>query len=349
MLKNIFEQIKSSASPLEIDGIFITVSKKNVSKDNDPNGEYDGLIAVENVFEKEGLDKPKILETDVPVKDFIDSVLDQKPAVVINLNEYLRGRNPKRVNVCAIFDLFKIAYTGNDSFAIALTLDKITSKSVMDGKGIKTPKYREFKSEDDVSADGLSFPLMVKPVNTDGSAGIDKDSIVNDEDSLKKRVGYVVEKFKDIVIVEEFIQGREISVSVIGNDQKIALDPCEIDISGTPGDLKIFGDKAKFDRTSDEYKSIKYICPAEIDESVAKKMRDDAVKAYNVFRCRDYARFDYRMKDDGDFYMLEVNANPDIDLFRIFLNKMKNGITLKMFLETMISDAIRRKNKVTDL
>jgi D-alanine-D-alanine ligase len=159
---------------------------------------------------------------------------------------------------------------------------------------------------------GLSFPLIVKPAFEDASVGIDEASVVDDTEALRARVAYVHERYGQDAVVEEYVDGREINVGVIGNSPPETLPLSEIVFSYPEGKRRVVGYRSKWVHDSFEYRNTNGVCPAPLDAGTTARIQELAVAAYRATGCRDYARVDFRLDPMGRPWILEVNANPDI-------------------------------------
>ena len=161
--------------------------------------------------------------------------------------------------------------------------------------------------------DGMSFPLIVKPANEDASVGIDDSSVVYSLPDLRKRVRFIHTEYDQPALAEEYIDGRELNVAILGNRPPLALPISEIDFSGlTDGMHKIVSYEAKWMHGTVAYEGTNGVCPAILPAQLEARLKETAVRAYTLIGCRDYARVDFRLTKDGVPYVLEVNPNPDI-------------------------------------
>ncbi|HTY36994.1 MAG TPA: ATP-grasp domain-containing protein, partial [Bacteroidota bacterium] len=155
--------------------------------------------------------------------------------------------------------------------------------------------------------------VIVKPSLEDASVGIDNGSIVDSFQALKKRVRFIFQNFDQPALVDEYIEGRELNVAIIGNRRPIVLPISEIDFSGLPDNLPhIVTYAAKWMEGTDEYKGTVGVCPAQLPADIERQAKDVALQAYRVMGCRDYARVDMRLDKNNNLYVIEVNPNPDI-------------------------------------
>jgi D-alanine-D-alanine ligase len=159
----------------------------------------------------------------------------------------------------------------------------------------------------------VRFPLIVKPAYEDASVGIENESIVNNKESLRKRLEYIFKYFNQPALVEEFIEGREFNVSVMGELRPKVLPISEIDFSKMPDHLhNIVSYQAKWDPQHESYHKTIPICPAKIPMRLEKKLKETALTAFKMMAPRDYARVDLRVTKDEEIFVLEVNPNPDL-------------------------------------
>jgi len=246
-------------------------------------------------------------------------------------------------HVPAMLDVLEISYTGGNYFTLALTLKKARVKDILMQNGLPTPKFQVFSTGDEVLS-GLEFPLIVKPIREDASIGIKDDSVVKNEGELRAKVKSVIKEYKQAALVEEFIDGREFNVGVIGDKEKEILPLSEITFDGLPeGKPKIVNYDAKWKEDSVDYKGTKRSCPAKVDDELAGKLKDLALKAGSLFNCRDYFRVDFRVKD-GEPYILEVNQNPDIsEDAGLFGMASAAGYSYKELIDKIIKGVIQRK------
>ena len=272
----------------------------------------------------------------------------EKPDVVFNLcDDGFRGDYNLEPHVAAMFDILNVSYTGNNYFTIALCQNKARAKEILTFNGVLTPKFQVFAASDRKVDPELKYPLIVKPIREDGSVGIRERSVVANEEQLKEEVEHIVNFYKQEALVEEFIDGKEFTVSLIGNRRPIALPVAEIDFTGMPDHLpKIVSYRAKWIKQSVAYKNTPIICPANVDEKTAKMIEETAKKCYKIFGCRGYARIDFRYDEkEKKLYALEINPNPDVsEEFDIARSALAAGMTYADLIQKIISFAIERKD-----
>ncbi|MFZ2025339.1 MAG: ATP-grasp domain-containing protein [Microgenomates group bacterium] len=240
------------------------------------------------------------------------------------------------------------AQVGHDMKSFHYAISKAWVKRKMTHEHISTPTYKIYNRRSALTSGGLSYPLIVKPSNQHAGIGISQGSVVNNLTELKNRVQYVLDNFPGEVVVERFIKGREIHVTVLGNDESVsALPYCEIGFGKkSEKKWKIYSYEAKWDKKSWEYWNARIDSPAKISEHLHDKIQEIALKAYAAFDCRDIARFDFRIDTKGIPYIVDVNMNPSLNYYDSEDATLASVYTLKwtydQFIETIASIAYRR-------
>jgi D-alanine-D-alanine ligase len=232
---------------------------------------------------------------------------------VFNLSECPQLSPEKELHACALLELLGLPYTGNGPLALGICNSKALAKQLMIANGIPTPRFRLCTSDPDGDP-GLSYPLVVKPANEDGSAGITEDSLVTDFAGLRRQVRGLREGFRQDSLVEEFVGGREFNVGMLGNgttaDPHRALPPAELVYRNPRWRLCTY--ESKWDSTHPSYAEIAPVCPADIPPGLITRLSEITLACARIFRLTGYARVDFRMNGQGELFVLEVNPNPDI-------------------------------------
>jgi D-alanine-D-alanine ligase len=209
----------------------------------------------------------------------------------------------------AILELLGIPFSGSPSAALQSTTDKHLMKLILHGAGLPTPGSFLYSGDKPFDVDDMEFPVILKPQFQDASIGIDQESVIDQPHRLAAALQHLHRRFGPI-LVEEYIDGREFNVSVLGNAPPHTLPVAEIDFSGMPGSLKkIVGYRAKWEPESIEYRETKRIFPS-LGDVISSGLTDIAVSCYRLFGLRDYGRVDLRMDRSGRLFVLEINANP---------------------------------------
>ncbi len=251
--------------------------------------------------------------TSPTIENLIEKLREEKPDLVFNFCESIEGDSFQEMNVAGMYDLLRIPYTGSGPLTLGSCLDKVRAKEILTFHKLNVPAFRVFTSPDEVSRKKLTFPVIAKPIHEDASAGISNASVVYDREHLQTLLADMLKKFKQPILVEQYVDGREFNVAIVGNEELVALPVSEIDFSTMPdGYHHIVSYEAKWMPDSVEYKSTVPVCPAKINQRLQQKIQNTAIRAYQVMGCRDYARVDMRVDKAGRVYVLEVNPNPDL-------------------------------------
>ncbi|MBI5474362.1 MAG: ATP-grasp domain-containing protein [Ignavibacteriae bacterium] len=289
--------------------------------------------------------KCSVFNVDSKVDRLIEFLREDKPDLIFNLVECIENESILEMNVAGMYELFKIPYTGAGPLALGTALNKPRVKEIMQANGIRTPQHQVFKvAEKIVLRDGMEFPLIVKPSHEDASVGISDKSVVYSLNELRRQVRYIWAEFDQPALVEQFIDGRELNVAVIGNHRPIVLPISEIEFSGlNPGMHKIVSYAAKWLNGTVEYEGTKGVCPAQLPAAIETEVRDTALQCYKLIGCRDYARVDFRLSASGVPYVLEINPNPDISDEAGFARSAKAyGLTFPQIIGKIVESALER-------
>jgi D-alanine-D-alanine ligase len=244
------------------------------------------------------------------VKRLIAGLSRRRPELVFNLMEMFGDNVFGDIPVTGLLELLGVRYTGSGPGELYLSQDKGLTKKLLAFENILYPRYAVFSREAAFETGGnLRMPLFVKPLRSDASLGIGGKSLVHDAVALMERVAVIHRELEDSALAEEYIEGREFYVGVLGNAQPKALPPVEVDFTGFPeGVPKVMDSKAKWDERSKEYKGTKSVV-ANLPDELRARLQKVAVDAYRALRVRDYGRVDLRLTETGEIYVLEVNAS----------------------------------------
>jgi D-alanine-D-alanine ligase len=254
------------------------------------------------------------LAVDDAVQPLIDELTKEQPELVFNLAESFRGKSALESNVAALLNLLDLRYTGSSPAGLILAGDKTLTKKVLAFHGIQSAKFATmYRGQVDWSGD-IKFPLLVKPPQEDASLGITQKSVVNDVKELLDVISSTQQEYQSSVLVEEFIDGREFYVGVIGNSKVEALPIIELDFSKFPAGLpKIASWEAKWGDDGDEkgaqFEGTKSIFPTDLSEELTNKIQQVAIDSFQALRLRDYARVDLRVTAAEEVYVIEANPN----------------------------------------
>ncbi|PIP21015.1 MAG: D-alanine--D-alanine ligase [Candidatus Omnitrophica bacterium CG23_combo_of_CG06-09_8_20_14_all_40_11] len=311
-------------------------------KKNDPpdaNAEFDHPSTIEviaSAIEACGF-KVKRIGNVLSLLEKIDS-LDVD--IVFNISEGLSGRN-RESQVPILLEMADIPFVGSDALTLSITLDKIMAKKIFIAEGIPTPKFFEVKTLDTLlNIDHLKFPLIVKPRFEGSSKGLSDASRVKNMEELKKQTEYIINSYKQPALIEEFIRGGEFTVAILGNDPPQVLPIVQIKIDGR---LKLNDKFYTFARIKSD--RLEYICPALINQDLKNKLSELALKTYNAVECCDFGRVDFRVDNEGNPYVLEINPLPSLsteDIFSLIAKEI--GISYEKIIGKILNSAIKRHN-----
>ncbi len=278
------------------------------------------------------------------VRTAIKKFMNYSPDVILNFVESVEGKANLESNVAGLYDLLEIPYTGNNMICLGNCLSKSRTKQILQSHGIRTPKHyiaalNCIPSRNELS---LKFPAILKLAKEDASIGISEFSVVNNYEALNQRIEYLFANYKQDVIIEEYIEGRELNVAILGD--KI-LPISEIRFDGLPDDLpKIITYEAKWSPESVYYKNTVPKCPAPLEDTVKEKIEKMAKDTFDALDCRDYARVDIRLTAKNVPYVIEVNPNPDISPDAGFIRSAgAAGISYEEVLYKLTSMALARR------
>jgi D-alanine-D-alanine ligase len=234
------------------------------------------------------------------------------PDLVVNLCESVSGDSRGEMAASAFLEVLGIPYTGSAPLALGLALYKDKAKELLVARGVPTPAFALVSSLAEVATVQLPFPLIVKPVREDASAGVTFDSVVHDASSLREAVEMVLRTFHQPALVERFISGREVYVSFLGNTPRVVLPLSEIHFGAAfEGRPRIVSYRAKWETASPECRDSPS-GPCVLDKDTESKVVAAALGAFEALGCRDYGRVDLRLSLEGDPYVIDINPNCDL-------------------------------------
>jgi len=288
---------------------------------------------------------------DDKVEPLVKALTDAGPDIVFNLAESFGGRSALESNVAALLNLLGLRYTGSSPAGLILAGDKTLTKKVLTFHGILTARFATvFRGAVDWAGD-IGFPLILKPPQEDASLGITQKSIVNDVQELLQTISSLQTEYQGPVLAEEFIDGREFYVGVLGNSDAKALPVMELDFSGYPeGIPKIASWEAKWgdegDEKGAEFEGTKSIFPTDLSDELTERMQKVALDAFNALRLRDYARVDLRVNAKEEIYVIEVNPNCYLEKKAEFASAAgKSGIEYPALIERILELANARYSR----
>jgi D-alanine-D-alanine ligase len=231
--------------------------------------------------------------------------------LIFNLSESFAGNDTADFNIAAYLELIGKRFTGSGSHGLMLAQDKSVAKKIFAFHGIHTPIFaRSFRGRLSFS-DELKFPVIVKPMREDGSIGIEFKAVVSSIKELMERIDWLHEQFNSPILIEEYVDGREMYVGVLGNETPEALPVIELDLSKLPeGTPRIAAAEVKWAKGTKAYRDTKSIVATDLSEETTSLLQSTAISAYQALELKDYGRVDMRLKPDGTVTVIEVNPNP---------------------------------------
>ena len=240
---------------------------------------------------------------------------DFQPNITFMMLEEFHGVVTYDFAVISYLELMQQPYTGCNPRGLLLTKDKAMSKKVLTYHRIPTPRFTVFPVGRTVHRPKkLSFPLFVKSTVEDASYGIAQASIVHTDEALAERVKFIHEKTNDDAIAEQYIEGRELYVGVLGNTRLRTFPAWEMSFGSMPDDLaRIATSRVKWDRKYQEKHQITTHAAKDLDEATQERISKLCKRVYRALSMSGYGRMDLRMTEKGEIYVIEANANPNIE------------------------------------
>ncbi|HZN94573.1 MAG TPA: D-alanine--D-alanine ligase, partial [Myxococcales bacterium] len=269
-----------------------------------------------------------------------------RPDLVINLCESLAADSRGEMAVPLLLELLRLPYTGSPALALGLALHKHKAKEVLLARGISTPRFALAERLEDLVGLELPFPLIVKPSREDASVGVDFDSVVGTRAQLERAVRAVLNRFRQPALVEQYVDGPEVYVPLLGNrggGARTGLPLTEIRFgpafSGRP---RILSYRAKWEAGSAECKDSPAV-PCTLGSREQERLRALATAAFDALECQDYGRVDLRLASDGSAYVIDVNPNCDLHPEAGFARAAAAaGITYRALAVRLVEIALER-------
>jgi D-alanine-D-alanine ligase len=263
-----------------------------------------------------------------------------KPHIVFNLLEAFHNVSLFEPNVVSYLELLRIPYTGSNPRGLLLAKDKGLSKKLMAYHRIPMPEFAVFRQGQKLRVPKrLTFPMIVKSLTEESSLGISQASVVEDEQKLRERVAFIHDSVGTDALVEQFIDGRELYVAVMGNQRLHVFPVWEMQFTNMPDDVhRIATERVKW---STKYQEKYGITTAEFKEApdgTNERIRHVCKRVYRSLELSGYARIDLRLDKEGKIYVLEANPNPQIAQVEDFAESAKRaGMPYKKLLQKIIT------------
>lgn len=245
--------------------------------------------------------------------DAYEKLRNLRPDIVFNVAEGF-FKISREAQIPAMLDMLGIPYTGSDPLTLSLCLDKVRTKEVLSFYSIPTASFRVFDNPESIDDKGLSYPLFVKPVSEGSSKGIYESSVVKNFTELHREVERITNNYLQPALAEEFLDGREFTVAILGNGDDLNILPViELKFDGFPeGALPVYAFEAKWVYDTRENPLDIFECPAKLDDELEKRIKDTCRKTFKVLNCKDWCRIDLRCDRNGIPNVIEVNPLPGI-------------------------------------
>ncbi len=252
-----------------------------------------------------------VLDELLPIREMVE---EWKPHIVFNLLEEFRGEAVYDQNVVAFLELLGVPYTGCSPRGLIIARDKAMSKKLLVYHRIRCPRFKAARRGHAVRRPAkLEFPIIVKSLNEEASRGISKASVVNDDESLLKRVEFIHDRIGTDAILEQFVPGRELYVGILGNVRLTALPARELVMKDRePDDNLIATERMKHDIAYQEKYGVEIASPRRLPDGVEAVLVRQSKRIYRILGLEGYGRIDYRMDPEGRLHFLEANPNPEI-------------------------------------
>jgi D-alanine-D-alanine ligase len=280
-------------------------------------------------------------------QELIDVVRANRPDAIVNLFEGCAADNATEMYAAGVLEWLGVPYTGCPFHTLVMARSKHLAKRMFLAEGLPTAPFLVVEPGQGPLAEcPLRFPVIVKPAQQDASVGVEQGSVARDLAGLNRRLAFVLEQFNGPVLVEEFIFGRELTVALVEMPDLRLLPGTEVVFpDGGPDYWPILSYDAKWTKGSAEFETTDYHFKAELSEDLARKIDECARRAFRLLGCRDYARVDFRIRDDQP-YILELNPNPDFAPDRALSNNLwAGGLTHTEFTVQLVRNALARGAK----
>jgi D-alanine-D-alanine ligase len=302
------EEIPLSEEPPQLRvGIAYNLKKSVVSDVPDNEAEYDEfstILAIRSALEKSRC-RVELLEA---TQDLPSRLAGHPVDIVFNIAEGIQGRG-REAQVPALLNFFQIPFTGSDETTLCIALDKALTKRILTSYHIKTPKYTIIRRDAQPAGVDIPYPAIIKPNAEGSSKGINNFSIITNRNELRQLLTRNLDLYKQDMLVEEYIEGREFTVGILGNGKDARVfPPMEILYKNRQNRFNIYSYEVKQD-----YKTyVQYQCPADISADTQDEIVNTAKKIYDILGCRDCARVDFRLSPEGCLHFIEINPLPGL-------------------------------------
>jgi D-alanine-D-alanine ligase len=272
---------------------------------------------------------------------FLENIRREQVDIVFNIAEGRGNYRSREAQVPAVLEMLDIPYTGSDPECLSVALDKPLTKKIAALEGIATPKWVVISSQDELDNldwGGFPFPAIVKPAFEGSSKGIRLTSIVDNEGKAGMEAGRIIRDYKQPVMIEEFIDGDEVTVGVIGNSPPKLVGMMRI-LPRKQEKHFVYSLEVKRDYVN----LVDYESPVQLTQSVLEELENDSLRIFKILGCRDFARIDFRIDPGGKPYFLEINPLPGLGTYSdLIIMAIKMGWTHEDVIRAVLDAAVKR-------
>ena len=312
--------------------------------------QYDELFKKEDVYFKTEVEITAALKTlgheVIPfgiyndIEELVQFIKLQKPDIVFNLTEHFNKIHSYDRNIAGLLELLGVSYTGCGPVSLANCRNKAIVKKLLSFHRIKNPAFATYPRGERVSfKKDLHFPVIIKPLTLDSSYGISKASLVENEKDFVERIAFIHEHFGQDALAENFVDGRELFVSLLG-EKKLKIFPIRETIYPSNGDdpHAFLTFRAKWDEAYQSKKGIEFVFAKNLDPKTAARIQDTCKRIFRLLQLRGYARIDLRLTPENEIFIIEVNPNPALGKEDEFAQSlMKGGLSYEELIQKILS------------
>lgn len=274
-------------------------------------------------------------------KEFLTNVVQENVDIVFNIAEGRGTFRSREAQVPAVLEMLNIPYSGSDPQCLSICLDKPLTKTLVHLAGVETPGWMVVKPQDQIESSDMSelhYPAIVKPAFEGSSKGVRATSFVIDRDEAVQEVQRQLAVYRQPVLVEEFVDGDEITVGITGNTPPEVLGIMRV-LPRVETSNFIYSLEVK----RDWEKLVDYECPAHLDKKVLQRIKENSLRIFEILGCRDFARIDFRVSKNGTPYFIEINPLPGLGTYSdLVIMALKLGWTHQGLITTVFNAALSR-------
>lgn len=312
--------------------------------DIEEQAEFDSPETIEFILEnlQQLGHQAELIELTRPLSVVISDFEKYKPDLLFNTSEGTRGKL-REAFWPGVFEELKLPYTGSDPYTLALSLDKNLTKYIVSRHGVPTPKAELVTSYNSPNFENFTFPMIAKPNFEGSSKGITQSSIVENPNELKLKINESIKKYPEGILVEEYIEGRDITIPFLENLAEPILDAVEYIVDPELAKQRRY-QIYDYELKNDYYDSIS-IKIAELNPIIKETIRCAALGVVKSLNCQDFGRMDFRLNSQGEIYFLEINCLPYLDPgVSLYLSAANRGLKPLDVFKQIIQSALKRYN-----